>query len=489
MKKNGKFFAGAVFGLSLLFAASVSVQAEETDTIAEGVYIGNIYVGGMTEEQAALAVERYVAELSDTKLTLTAGEQSTIVSAEDLGLEFSDMSVIEAAMDVTRGGNLIKRYKDIKDLENGDKVIDLHLSIDNTQVESLLEEKSDELNQKAVDNRVKRQSGTFVFVEGEQGIEINVKASAAAIEAFVQNGWDGTTQEIELAAELTEPRGTKEELAGIQDLLGGYHTNFKDSSSSRCTNIELAAGFIDGTILYPGDEFSVADVIGPLDASKGYELAGAYENGQTVQSYGGGVCQVSTTLYNAVILAELEVTERFNHSMTVGYVELSKDAAIAGDYKDLCFVNNWDTPIYLEGYTVGKELYFNIYGQETRPKNRVVTYESETVSTQAPVTQFVATGDPFGYVGVAQSGRTGYVARLWKVVTVNGVEESREVVNKSTYKSTPRTVRVGTATEDVNAAAVIGAAIAAGDEGAIYAAIAAYTAPAVSEAPVDEVVE
>ena len=92
---------------------------------------------------------------------------------------------------------------------------------------------------------------------------------------------------------------------------------------------------------------------------------GVIETGY-VQSYGGGVCQVSTTLYNAVLKAELEVTQRSNHSMIVTYVKPSMDAAIAGDYKDLKFVNNLDAPIYIEGYTVGKDIYFNIYGQETR---------------------------------------------------------------------------------------------------------------------------
>ena len=135
-----------------------------------------------------------------------------------------------------------------------------------------------------------------------------------------------------------------------------------------------------------------------MTAAGGYELAGAYENGQTVQSYGGGVCQVSTTLYNAVLKAELEVTQRSNHSMIVTYVKPSMDAAIAGDYKDLKFVNNLDAPIYIEGYTVGKDIYFNIYGQETRPSNRKVTYESEVVSEEDPGTQFVATGDAVGSI-------------------------------------------------------------------------------------------
>ena len=134
-------------------------------------------------------------------------------------------------------------------------------------------------------------------------------------------------------------------------MMGSYTTNYKDSGQNRCDNISNATSKINGTLLYPGEEFSVYEAIGPLDAANGYELAGAYENGQTVESYGGGVCQVSTTLYNAVILAELEITQRSNHSMIVSYVKPSMDAAIAGDYKDLRFVNNRDIPIYIEGYT------------------------------------------------------------------------------------------------------------------------------------------
>lgn len=266
------------------------------------------------------------------------------------------------------------------------------LNVDHDTVSELLAEKADELDQKAVDNGLVRENGTFKIIKGSQGVEVNVEKSIAAIENYVSNDWDGQGGNIELTAEIVEPKGSEEELSKVKDLLGGFNTNYSSSTQNRCDNIATAAGKINGTVLYPGEEFSVYETIGPLDAANGYELAGAYENGQTVQSYGGGVCQVSTTLYNAVILAELEVTERSNHSMIVTYVKPSMDAAIAGDYKDLKFVNNQDVPIYIEGYTSGKNVYFNIYGEETRPANRKVTYESEVVSEQDPGTQFVATG-------------------------------------------------------------------------------------------------
>ena len=455
MKKTGKILA--VLGLAVAFGAILNptqAKAEDTDRIAQGVYIGNIDVGGMTEQEALNAVTDYVNNAGEAVFTLTAGEHSTQVKASDLALEFTDMNVVSEAMDVGKSGNLIKKYKDKKDLENGSVVIDMVLNVDHDTVSELLAEKADELDQKAVDNGLVRENGTFKIIKGSQGVEVNVEKSIVAIENYVSNDWDGQGGNIELTAEIVEPKGSEEELSKVKDLLGGFNTNYSSSTQNRCDNIATAAGKINGTVLYPGEEFSVYETIGPLDAANGYELAGAYENGQTVQSYGGGVCQVSTTLYNAVILAELEVTERSNHSMIVTYVKPSMDAAIAGDYKDLKFVNNQDVPIYIEGY------------------------ESEVVSEQDPGTQFVATGDPVGTMSVSQGKHVGYVAQLWKVVTVDGVEESREVFNKSTYKASPKIVNVGTASEDPNASATIGAALATGDEGTIYAAVAQFTAAA-----------
>ena len=486
MKKLCKMITFLTMALVVctIAGSTVNLHAAETKTIAEGVYIGNIDVGGMTAEEATEAIQNYIQEAGQSVFTLSAGERNIRATASELGISFTDMNVVQEALDVGKVGNLIKRYKDKKDLQNGNVVINMLLDVDKNKVATLLGDKTDQLNQEAVDNGLVRKDGAFEFVAGSQGIEVNVTKSLDAIEQCINNGWDGTDTNVELVAEIVEPKGTKEELSKIQDVLGSYTTNYGSSAKNRCDNIANAASKIDGTILYPGDEFSVYKTIGPLDASNGYELAGAYENGQTVESYGGGVCQVSTTLYNAAILAELKISERSNHSMIVTYVKPSMDAAIAGDYKDLKFVNNLDTPIYIESYTSGKNITFNVFGEETRPANRKVTYESEVVSQQDPGTQFVATGDPAGYIGVKQGSHTGYVARLWKVVTVDGVEESREVFNKSTYKASPKIVNVGTASADPNISAIIGAALATGDEATIYAAVAPYTAAA--SAPVEQ---
>ena len=180
---------------------------------------------------------------------------------------------------------------------------------------------------------------------------------------------------------------------------------------------------------------------------------------------------MSTTLYNAVILAELEITERQNHSMTVAYVPLAMDAAIAGDYLDFKFVNNTDYPIYLEGYTKDKDLYFNIYGVETRAANRTIEFETVVVSTEDPGTQFTAVELPVGSVVQTQSKHVGYKTQLWKIVKEDGVEVSREKFNTSNYKSSPKILAIGIATESEGLRNNIYNAIGTGDAATIYNAL------------------
>lgn len=216
------------------------------------------------------------------------------------------------------------------------------------------------------------------------------------------------------------------------------------------------------------------EIVVPFTAENGYAPAASYEMGSVVETYGGGICQVSTTLYLAVLRAELEVTERSSHSMIVSYVKPSMDAAIAEGYKDFRFVNNTDAPIYIMGYADGSEIGFVIYGHETRDPNRTVTYESETLTTTESTTALEADSSAaYGSVTLESSGHTGYTARLWKVVTVNG-EETREQVNSSTYNMTPNTYRIGTKTEDSAALAAMQAAISSNDLNKVSEAAAQY---------------
>ena len=438
----------AVFA-TMLFGMYFKVNAKTNDKqISEGIYIESVHIGGMTEAEAKEALEAYIETLNETQFTFTAGDKQLSATAAELGFAVTNKDIVKEAMSVGKTGSLLKRYKDLADLEQGDLVFDLNVSIDKEMVTAFLNDNISKIDTKAVDNGLIREEGKFVYVPGTTGIAVNVGPSAALIEEYIADEWNREDAVIELSAQITEPRGSEEELAQIKDVLGSCDTNFRTSVASRITNINVATDRINGTVLYPGDVFSVNETILYRNKENGYEKAGSYEGGQTVQTYGGGVCQVSTTLYNAVIYAELEIVERQSHSMTVAYVPLSMDAMIADGIQDFKFKNNQEYPVYIEGYTKGKDLYFNIYGVETRPANRTIEFETKVLETTDPGTTFTAVELPVGTVTQTQSKHIGYKTQLWKIVKEDGVVVSKEKFNTSNYKASPKVLAIGIATDN-----------------------------------------
>lgn len=463
-----KFIAkiGTVAFLAMLLMGQQKVQAAGTfNTIEKGIYIGDIDVSGMSTIEAESAVNDYIDTLKEKKIVLNALNDNTVTAtAGDFGIKWTNSSVVDEAGELGKAGNIVQRYKALKDLEHENVVFPIEIAFDDSKIEALINDECLQYNVEPVDGSLSRENGEFVYDFGQTGVEINVSESASKISNFLKAEWDKEDASIDLVAETVEPRGNKDQLSAVKDVLGTFTTSYSSSGANRSGNVKNGASKINGTLLYPGDSFSTYTAVSPFTEANGYYLAGSYANGLVVESLGGGICQVSTTLYNAVLLAELEVTQRSNHSMIVTYVDPSADAAISGTEKDFKFINNTDYPIYIEGYTTSdKHITFTIYGKETRPSNRKVKYESKVISKTDPVGEKVVAdgGQPAGSVSV-QSAHVGYVAELWKVVTVDGQEESRTQVNKSTYAAVPRTAAVGTATADPAAKAAIQAAIASG---------------------------
>lgn len=464
----------------LLSALAVPAAADEKETIRDNIYIGEVAVGGMDASQADAVVQSYMEEIADQKVVLTVGSRFVEATVEELGLSENIQEIVAEALEYGSVGNLIRRFKEQKDLEKNDQVLPLIMNVDEQKVREFLEEHLDELNQDAVDFGLTRENGAFRVIEGKDGIAVQVDESVRLLKEYFAKGWTGEDR-IELASAVTKPLGSREELEAVKDVLGSFSTNYSTSASGRKTNVANGCTRINGSVVYPGQTFSVYEAVQPFTAENGYALAGSYENGTTVESYGGGICQVSTTLYNAVIRSELEIVERSGHSMLVSYVDPSADAAIAGTYKDLKFKNNTEAPIYIEGYSDGATLKFTIYGKETRPANRSVSFVSETTSTTEPTVEYRATSDPIGVFSQVQSSHTGKTARLWKVVTVDGVEQSREVFNNTTYRMSPTIYAVGTASSSSEATAAMKAAIASKDTATIKAAAAKWNAEALKQ--------
>lgn len=486
-----KIIKGVVCLSLLLFVFGITgfqTQAKEADTILSGIYIEDMSMGGKTVEEAKAMVNHYISGLLEQTITLiTVNGNEVTITPSDIGYFWCNEDIVEEAVNIGKKGNIVTRYKIEKDLQHVNKVYKLKFDADKELIRHILADQCSVYNVEATDSTLSRENEEFVIHEGQIGYVVDEEASLSLIYDLLTGSWNRESTVIELQVIADEPRGTAEELHKVKDVLGTFSTSFKSSGTSRSANVRNGCALIDGITLYPGDEFSTYDEVSPFSEANGYYMAGSYLNGQVVDSLGGGICQVSTTLYNAVLLSELEVTERHNHSMIVTYVDPSADAAISESAgKDFRFVNNTQAPIYIEGFTTeDKQVGFTIYGMESREKSRSVDYESEVISKTYPDTELVSTDAslPVGYVSV-QSAHIGYKANLWKVIYENGMETSREMINSSVYKMAPRSATVGIATEDVNAYNEIMAAVSTNNIDHIKNVAASIAA---AQAPVEEI--
>ena len=461
------------------------VAPPDLRVIPKGISIDGVDVSGMTVEDAKLVVEQTYSKYDDIVFTLKANDKDVTATRQDLGLCAKNSDVTVQAATYGNSGNLIARYMAAADIEAGRKKnFKLSTGCNMSALVSFLEIACMELDDEPRNNYLVKNGSEFTFMEGNSGVVVMQSKAASDIAEYIEHEWDEKDHIFELTTEIKEPLGTREELAEIKDLMGSCVTDFKTSAAGRKQNVTNAVGFINGTVLYPGEEMSVHQVISPMTEENGYALAGSYENGTTVDTIGGGICQVSSTLYGAVREAELGVVTRAAHSMTVTYVEPSKDAAIAGDIKDFQIRNNRETPVYIEGYTTNSDVVFNIYGKEDRDPGHKALYITEVTSVTVQNTQWIP--DPNIGLGILQrvsSGHTGCTARLWKIVTQDGVEESRKVYNNSTYNPSDRIVHVGVGTEDAGVAAAMTAAVNSQDPTVIANAVATYAPWVVNSVP------
>ncbi len=484
MKKSKKAGLVLTVGAALFLAAGAPALADETDTISKNVYIGGVNVSGMTEEQATKAVEEKLGKGTGGNYTVKIGDETTTATAEDFGMEWTNREVVHEAMEVAKGGNLIKQYKDKKDLQVEPKNFEVAYAPNKQAVKTYVEKLAEEYNRDAEEGDITFANGYPEVTGGETGIAVNVDQSVSSIMKALEG--DGT--ELTVVAEVQKPSVTKEELSQVKDVLGTA-TTYYGSSYERNTNVEVGASKINGTLIMPGETFSVTAAVTPFNADNGYYPAPSYESGQVVDTYGGGICQVSTTLYNAVLKAELQVDERHNHTMLVSYVDPSKDAAIAEGLMDFVFTNNTDAPIYIYGVGYQGTLNFTIYGHETRDPNRSISFRSETLSQTDASTnvKLVAKSDQnIGYLNQTQSAHQGLEAVLWKdIVNADGTTDTVQV-NSSSYQASPAIYEVGIVSPNTQASAAIQTAIANNDLATVQAIInGSYgsTSTAQTEAP------
>lgn len=460
-----------ILGISYIFFQAF-VSKYPQGKIYKNIYIGPVDVSGLTEEEAEEEMEQRLNFGRQAKVKMKVGKKEESVPLEEVGLHYKDIKKqVKAAYDYGKTGSLWQRFWQLKDLSKSRKVFDENYILSKKQVKNLMDKRIVPLADHAQNAAMERKGNEFIIIEEKQGKTVDVEKSAAAILRHLNNKWDQKDFTLEMIQKTEKPSVKAADLETVKDELGSYSTDA--GGGERLQNLKTGVKKLNGTVLGPGEEISVHDATAPYDKEHGYVAAGSYENGQVVETYGGGICQVSTTLYNAVLLAELEVTERHPHSMLVSYIDPSRDAAIAGDTKDFRFKNNYKTPIYIEGrIEQDGRLTFTVYGKETRKTGRTVEYESEVTSVEEYGRTYKEDSSAaLGSMRYEGSPHTGKTARLWKIVKENGKEKSRDKINDSVYQKSNEIIKVGTACDNAEASRIVSSAIATQDGSKINEAI------------------
>ena len=421
------------------------------DVIYNNIYVDNVLIGGLTKEEAKQKLMLDLeAPFEKQTVTIRVDEDDYEFTYGQFGIKYDIDSAVEEAYNLARTGSLKERYDEFTDIQLSGKFLTASHNFDDESVvqnvKAQLETIKDKVYKAAIEPKVVRKDGKFVTTDGVLGRELDIDATTEQIIDVLSR----KTEEVIIPrTKVLQPSHKTEELSAINDVLGTYYTKYSGGGSGRITNMKVAASKINGTVLFPGEVFSTNACFGEMTAANGYKPAPTIVSGKLVDDLGGGVCQVSSTLYNAILYAELDVVERQNHSLKVGYLDYGFDATLAGDYIDLKFKNSSNYPIYLESYLTSNQVIVYIYGKEERSSGRTLEFKNQHISTvDAPEDKVVYSDElPDGEKKYTVKALKGYKYKLYKYVYENGNLLEKVEVNNSYYKPRAAEVTVGTKKE------------------------------------------
>lgn len=362
-------------------------------TYFEGVSIANIDVSGMTLAEAKPQIEEKASQtLMDLKITYSAMGNTYPLTAEELGATIDVQAVMEKALFYGREGDATQRTAEINKAKEEGVNFPLEAKADEEILAASLETQGEAYNiemqnatvsvKKNEDEKNLQVSGELEFIEEVAGKEIDTEKLIADIQTNLQSG--DFTSVIPTTVVDTQPEITLEELKENCQLMASFSTSFKSSAYGRRYNIWKMSTVVNGVVLQPGESWSINEAAGPRTKENGWEDAAGIKNGAYVDEPGGGICQVSSTLYNALLKAEVEITDRSHHSWPLSYVDPGLDATISTGAPDFQFKNNYDYPITIIATTDAKNartVKVSVYGP---PMDYTVKMESKIVLNEEP---------------------------------------------------------------------------------------------------------
>lgn len=330
------------------------------DTIYPGIEVGEFNVGGMKKEEALDYIKKEkTREISQKSMELKYKDKIYPLNLTDIEYGYNYQEVIDQAYNLGREGNIFQRYRKIKNLEEEGELLTLQEDYSLARIKDIVLEITKDLYIESRDAEFNFNKGNIIIKDEIVGQEVD----KLGLEKLIEGNLD-ELEDINIPVNTIKPKYTKDYYSQINGIISKFSTSFQNSSLGRKENIRLSAEKFNGVLLHSGETFSFNKIIGPIERETGYQEAPVIIDGEFTPGIGGGVCQTSTTLYNAALLADLTIVERHPHSIPPDYIEEGRDAAIAGDYLDLKFKNDYDYPIYIGSKLANNRVYFYIWGKK-----------------------------------------------------------------------------------------------------------------------------
>ena len=440
--------AFVVIGAAALAAYSLSIKGivkEWDNKIYPGVTVQNVDLGGMTKEEAKNKLtETFETAIDNKKLPVVIGDKQYELIYSDITPKYDIDGTVEQAYKFGKENGIYRKYMAIKNSNSEKNQIPLGFSYDEEKLKAYEEKLQKDVTQSAKDATISIEKGNISVKPETEGRTINLDTLDPKLKEGI-NGDLNSTNQVTVDLETTKPKVTKEDLSKIKGVMATFSSSYATSTAGRSNNIEIATAAINGTVVMPGETFSFNDVVGPRTIERGFQEAGTYVGNKVEPGIGGGICQVSTTIYRAVMKANLRSVERTNHSMVVGYAEPGLDATVSYGYLDYKFKNTYDFPIYIQGSTAGKVVTYNIYGDSSALNGKTYNMVNEILETIPPETKVVPDSSlPEGKEVSEGLSMTGYKVRSYQITYENGVEVKRDVISTDNYASVGMVVRKGT---------------------------------------------
>ncbi len=405
------------------------MSIRDIGVIPDGIVLAGMDADGMTGEEVFRYVSAKLEEKSSAIVKFQLAGEKVEMELAEVGLCWRHEEAAAEALDTAIRGNLIAQYKVGRDIEAGELNTKLEYGVDAATAKQAMQAIVDKFGLEPQNAKAEFNGSGFDITPDVPGVSVDMNLAVAELTDAL-DGWNGDNFIFDIPGEVVEAEISEEYYDGI-GLISEFTTHYySHASENRNINVELAAKLINGHWFAPGEDISVNGMIGEVSEKTGFALAGAYIDGDTVDKYGGGICQIATTIYNCFLDLELEGITRKNHSKVIDYVPYSMDAAISPqDGLDLIYRNNTGHPLYIQMFTQGEDLTCKFYGVDPRPENRKIVYRS-VVLEEHPKPADIDTPDPSMKPGTVVYIRGSYhevKAQLWKDVYIDGVkvEETR----------------------------------------------------------------